>query len=120
MALGGSPGVRKLTGMGSSRPSEFVSPELYDEVVYVGDSEAFAFCRALDSATGLKVGGSSGACLAACARYLEFHGRIERAVCICADRGEHYASSIFSDSWLAQSGLEIGRRHLGPVSAIRC
>jgi 2,3-diaminopropionate biosynthesis protein SbnA len=120
VALGGSPGVRKLTGMGSSRPSEFVSPELYDEVVYVGDCEAFAFCRALDSATGLKVGGSSGACLAACARYLKFHSRIERAVSICADRGERYASSIFSDSWLAQSGLEIGRRHLGPVSAIRC
>ena len=62
----------------------------------------------------------SGACLAACARYLQFHRSIERAVCICADRGEHYASSIFSDSWLAQNGLEIGRRHLGPVSGIRC
>ena len=120
VALGGSPGVRKLTGMGSSRPSEFVTPALYDELVLVGDCEAFAFCRALHAATGLEVGGSSGACLAACARYLQFHRSIERAVCICADRGEHYASSIFSDSWLAQNGLEIGRRHLGPVSGIRC
>jgi len=120
VALGGSPGARKLTGMGSSRPSEFVTPDLYDELVYVGDHEAFSFCRALDAATGLKVGGSSGACLAACARYLQFHRKVERAVCICADRGEQYASSIFSDAWLAQNGLEIGRRHLGSVSEIRC
>ena len=62
----------------------------------------------------------AGACLAACARYLQFHRSIERAVCICADRGEHYASSIFSDSWLAHNALEIGRCHLGPVSGIRC
>jgi 2,3-diaminopropionate biosynthesis protein SbnA len=119
VALGGSPGLRKLTGMGSSRPSAFVTPRHYDELVYVGDCEAFAFCRALDAAIGLKVGGSSGACLAACARYLQFHAKVERAVSICADRGEHYASSIFSDSWLAQNGLEIGRRHLGSVSEIR-
>jgi len=119
VALGGPPGMRKLTGMGSSQPSEFVTPRLFDEVVYVGDCEAFAFCRALDAAMGLKVGGSSGACLAACARYLQFHAKVERAVSICADRGEHYASSIFSDSWLAQNGLAIGRRHLGSVSEIR-
>jgi cysteine synthase A len=105
--------------MGSSRRSEFADPGLYDELIYVGDCEAFTFCRALDAATGIKVGGSSGACLAACARYLQSHSRVERSVCICADRGEHYASSIFSNSWLAQNGLEIGRRHLGPVSEIR-
>jgi 2,3-diaminopropionate biosynthesis protein SbnA len=118
VALGGSPGVRILTGIGSSRRSEFVTPGLYDELIYVGDREAFAFCRALDAATGIKVGGSSGACMAACALYLQSHRKTERAVCICADRGEHYASSIFSNSWLAQNGLEIGREHLGAVGKI--
>jgi 2,3-diaminopropionate biosynthesis protein SbnA len=118
VALGGSPGARKLTGMGSSRRSEFVTPELYDEVIYIRDCEAFAFCRTLNAFTGTKIGGSSGACLAACARYLHNHDKVERAVCICADRGEHYGSTIFSDSWLAQNGLEISRQHLGPVSEI--
>jgi 2,3-diaminopropionate biosynthesis protein SbnA len=118
VALGGTHGVRKLTGMGCSRRSEFAHAGLYDELVYVEDCEAFAFCRAVDGATGIKVGGSSGACLAACARYLQSHRKAERAVCICADRGEHYASSIFSNSWLAQNGLEIGRQHLGSVSKI--
>jgi 2,3-diaminopropionate biosynthesis protein SbnA len=118
LALGGSPRVRKLTGIGSSRRSEFVTPELYDEATYVEDCEAIAFCRALDTATGMKIGGSSGAALAACARYLQAHDKVERAVCVCADRGEHYASSIFSDTWLAQNALEIGPQHLGPVSEI--
>ena len=118
VALGGLTRVRKLTGMGSSRRSEFVTAGLYDELIYVGDSEAFAFCRAVDASTGIKVGGSSGACLAACARYLQSHRKTERAVCICADRGENYASSIFSNSWLAQNGLEIGSQHLCSVSKI--
>lgn len=118
IALGGSPGLRNLNGMGSSRRSEFVGAGLYDELAYVGDCEAFAFCRALDDAIGIKVGGSSGACLAACARYLQLHGEVERVVCVCADRGEHYASSIFSDSWLDRNGLDTGRHHLGSVSKI--
>ena len=119
IALGGSIGVRKLTGIGSGRRSDFVSPEQYDECIYVGDCEAFAFCRALDAATGIKVGGSSGAVLAACSPYLQTHDKIERVVCICADRGENYASTIFSNSWLAQNGLEIGHQHLGAVPEIR-
>ncbi|EFK11713.1 putative 2,3-diaminopropionate biosynthesis protein SbnA [delta proteobacterium NaphS2] len=119
VALGGVPAVRRLTGMGSSQRSEFAGPELYDELIFVGDREAFAFCRAVETATGIKLGGSSGACLAACARYLQSHGTAERVVCICADRGEHYASSIFSDAWLAENGLDIGPPHLGSVSRIQ-
>jgi len=119
VALGGFPGARKLTGIGSSRRSTFVTPGLYDDIIYVGDCEAFACCRDVDAATGMKIGGSSGAGLAACARYLQTHDEVERPVCICADRGEHYASTIFSDSWLAQNGIETGHRNPGPVSEIR-
>lgn len=119
VALGGSPGTRKLTGIGSSRRSEFVHDGLYDELMYAEDCEAFAFCRGLDAATGIRVGGSSGACLAACARHLQSHRKAERTVCICPDSGQHYASTIFSDAWLAGNGLHIGRQHLGSVSKIR-
>jgi cysteine synthase A len=112
------PGERRLVGIGSSCRARFLEDGLYDELVYVEDCEAFAFCRALDSATGIKVGGSSGACLAASARYLQVNSGLERTVCLCADRGENYASSIFSDAWLAQNGLEISPRHLAPVDDI--
>ena len=118
VAMGGSPGMRKLTGIGSSRRSEFADAGLYDELIYIEDCEAFALCRALDAATGIKVGGSSGACLAACARYLQSHRKAERTVCICPDSGEHYASTIFSNEWLVRNRLEIGRQHLDSVSKI--
>lgn len=119
VALGGVPGERRLTGIGSSRRSDFVDARLYDEVIYVEDREAFGFCRALDTAMGIKVGGSSGACLAACTRFLKSHARIERPVCVCADRGEHYASTIFCDSWLADYGPAADRQRRGSVSDIR-
>ncbi len=119
VALGGAPAQRKLNGIGSSRRSEFVDSRLFDELIYVDDAAAFACCRALDFHTGLKVGGSSGACVAACARYLSEQNSVERAVCICPDRGEHYKSTIFSDQWLMLNGLEVGPRQLLPVSDIR-
>jgi 2,3-diaminopropionate biosynthesis protein SbnA len=117
-ALGGVPGNRKLVGIGSSRRASFLESGFYDDLLYIEDCEAFAFCRALDKATGIRIGGSSGACLAACARMLERHGKLERAVCLCADRGENYASSIYSDTWLARNKLDVAPRHLGQVDEL--
>ncbi|HEX2513659.1 MAG TPA: pyridoxal-phosphate dependent enzyme [Chloroflexota bacterium] len=105
VVFGGPPGPRKLTGIGSSRRSSFLTPASYDEHIHVGDAEAFAFCRALHSATGLHVGGSSGAVLAATAQYLAAHPEAERVVSLCADHGQNYASTIYQDAWLAGNGL---------------
>jgi 2,3-diaminopropionate biosynthesis protein SbnA len=118
VALGGHPGPRLLTGIGASRASAFVSAELYDERVFVRDAEAFAFCRALASATGLAVGGSSGATLAACAHVLARDPDYERVVCLCADRGQSYGSTIYSDGWLARHGIDLGATGLGSVDEI--
>src|SRR5437660_4064234 len=46
---------RKLTGIGSSRPSSFLSEELYTTFILIKDEEAFAFCRALDAALHLQL-----------------------------------------------------------------
>jgi 2,3-diaminopropionate biosynthesis protein SbnA len=116
--FGGSPGPRLLTGIGSSRPSSFLAPQMYDVSMQVSDAEAFAFCRALFAATGIKVGGSSGAVLAACARYCATNPELERVVCVCADGGQSYDTSIYDDSWLAQHGLRVSAADLGPVERI--
>lgn len=105
VVFGGTPGPRRLTGIGSAQRSAFITRDVYDEYMLVGDEEAFAFCRALDDATGIRVGGSAGAVLAACARYLRAHPCVRRAVCLCADRGENYASTIYNDLWLEQQGI---------------
>jgi len=105
VALGGSPARRLLVGIGASRRSSFVTRDLYDEQLAVGDAEAFAFCRTLAEARGVIVGGSSGAVLAACARVLARRPELERVVCLCADRGDSYASTIFDDRWLKRHGV---------------
>lgn len=100
--FGTPPAPRKLTGIGSSRPSSFIHQGLYDTHMLVKDEEAFLFCRTLATTTDYMVGGSSGAVLAACTRYLADHPTLKHVVCVCADRGQHYASTIFQDAWLAQ------------------
>jgi N-(2-amino-2-carboxyethyl)-L-glutamate synthase len=107
VVFGTPPKPRKLTGIGSSRRSTFIHRELYDESMLVKDEEAFAFCRFLFASTGISVGGSSGAVLAACVRYIAQHPERERVVCVCADHGNNYHSSIFNDAWLQEQGLTI-------------
>jgi N-(2-amino-2-carboxyethyl)-L-glutamate synthase len=118
VALGGSPGPRLLTGIGASKPSSFVTPDLHDETALVGDAEAFAYCRALAASTGITVGGSSGATLAACARLLARDPDLERVACICPDGGRSYRSTIYSDRWLASNGIHLRPADLGPAEEI--
>lgn len=115
--FGTPPAPRKLTGIGSSRASSFLQQEYYDTYRIIGDEEAFAFCRALYNATNIRVGGSSGAVLAACAQYLEEHSEIQRSVCLCPDTGENYTSSIFNDAWLDQQHLNMTNQ-LGHIEII--
>ena len=118
VVFGTPPGPRKLTGIGSSRPSSFISQDIYDAHALVSDEEAFAFCHALYAATGIKAGGSSGAVLAACTSYLQIYPELERVVCLCSDTGENYTSSIFNDRWLKQHRIHCSQQHLGPVQDI--
>ena len=78
-----------------------------------GSTEAISFCRYLRNKTGLFIGGSSGAVVAACARYLAMHAEIERPICLSSDGGANYISSIFNEQWVAQSGLMVP--HIPPL-----
>lgn len=116
--FGTPPASRKLTGIGSSRPSSFITRDLYDVYMLVRDEDAFTFCRALWDTTGMKVGGSSGAVLAACARYLYDHPELTNVACVVADSGDNYTNSIFNDEWVRRQGLDLSVEHLGPVRDI--
>jgi len=118
VVFGTPPAPRKLTGIGSSRPSSFITNELYDLHMLAKDEEAFAFCRALWETTAIKVGGSSGAVLTACARYLQAHPEVKNVVCVCADSGDNYENSIFNDDWIQKQGLHVSKEHLEPVQDI--
>jgi cysteine synthase A len=105
--FGGSPGTRRLVGIGSARRSDFITPDLYDEHILVGDQEAFDYGRALHAETGLFVGGSSGATLAACIHYLRANPSAQRVVCLCPDGGANYRSNFYDDTWMVEHGYDI-------------
>jgi cysteine synthase len=95
-ALGGRPASRTLTGIGSSRESTFLAgcPRIARRLV--AESEATRTCRAVWAETGLMLGGSSGAVLAACARALASEAVQDPIVCVCPDGGPPYAESIYA------------------------
>jgi N-(2-amino-2-carboxyethyl)-L-glutamate synthase len=109
---------RRLTGIGSSRKSDFITRQMYDDFMLVSDAEAFSHCRFLHSETGLKVGGSTGAVLAACSSYLELHPEIGSVVCMSADYGDAYEDTIYNDAWVQQIGDGSTSMSLGSLSRV--
>lgn len=103
---------RKLTGIGASRPSNFITSEVYDHYMLVRDEEAFAFCHALAIQTGLKLGGSSGCVLFACIQFLSEYPHETGVVCICADDGENYNQTIYNQTWLQHCSQDLFKKHL--------
>jgi N-(2-amino-2-carboxyethyl)-L-glutamate synthase len=103
--FGNPAGKRLITGIGSSRPSLFLRPSDYDDVVIVDDREAIIACHYLQDNLGIGLGGSAGAVVAACARYLKTHPEVAHPVCICPDGRANYLNTIYSHTWLAEHGL---------------
>ncbi|MFG3055230.1 pyridoxal-phosphate dependent enzyme [Kitasatospora sp. NPDC048239] len=104
VAVGGPPGTRHLSGIGASRRSSFLEPDMIDQVAYASIAEAAYYCRLVLQESGIHLGGSSGAVLAACVRYLADHPETAEPLCVCADGGEKYQSTIYNDEWLESIG----------------
>jgi N-(2-amino-2-carboxyethyl)-L-glutamate synthase len=95
-----------LTGVGATRKSSFLFRHHYHQALRVIDIEAFAYCRMLASDTGLAVGGSSGAVLAAFGHELREGGStFQRPVAVIPDGATSYRSTFYDDRWLAERGV---------------
>jgi cysteine synthase A len=117
--FGGVAGPRFLTGIGSAQPSRFLTADIVFDVAVVDEAAAVATCRNVARRTGVRVGGSGGAVIAAAARYLATNPEMRRAVCVCADGGENYLDTIYDDSWLERHGMVggVGADPTGLVAA---
>lgn len=91
---GGKAGSHGLQGIGAGFVPDVLDVSVYDEVITVGDDEAYAMSRELGCTEGVLVGISSGAALHAA---IEVAGRAENAgktlVVLLPDTGERYLSS---------------------------
>lgn len=100
VAYGGRPAPRSLSGIGSSRPSSFLDESLVDRYMTVSAVDAALHCRNVLREAGIHLGASSGAVVAACVRRLEEDPGITDPLCVCADGGEKYESTVYDDAWL--------------------
>lgn len=95
-----------LTGIGATRKSAFLDRHHYHRALRTRDVAAFAFCRMVADDTGHRVGGSSGAVLAAFVENLDNGmSRYRCPVAVLPDGGTNYADTVYSDEWLADRGV---------------
>ncbi len=92
---GGQPGPHKLQGIGAGFVPGVLDTAVYDEVIKVGNEEAFAAGRAVARTEGILVGITSGAAMHAAA---ELARRPENAgkviVALLPDSGDRYLSTL--------------------------
>jgi len=76
----------------------------------IPDAEAFAAVRALLKQEGVLAGSSTGTLLAAALRYCREQTEAKTVVTLACDTGSKYLSKVYNDFWMADQGLEDGRR----------
>ncbi|MFE0186725.1 pyridoxal-phosphate dependent enzyme [Streptomyces sp. NPDC058989] len=109
-ALGGAPGRRVLSGIGASCTSSFL-PQGHRPTLYVTPQEAVRTCLWLREQTGLGIGASSGALVAAALRLFRTDPGRTAAACVCPDGADRYEETVYSGDWRRSQG--IGDRDAG-------
>lgn len=102
--FGGTPGKRRLPGLGSSEAMPFVQESKPSRVIFAAEIDAIRQCHRL-ARTGLLVGASTGVVVSAAISDLRSQGRShtirsEETVAISPDDGGRYLQTVYSESWL--------------------
>lgn len=99
--FGGESRKRFIPGIGSSIRPTILGSAMIDDVVSVNEQETMDSCRELLEKHNLFVGGSSGSVHAAVKKYFKENGidRPTNVMCVFADKGERYISTIYNDDW---------------------
>lgn len=100
----------KVEGIGEDFIPSTLDLSLIDEVVQIGDAEAFHVARRLVREEGIFCGGSSGAAVAGAIQIARDLGPERLVVVILPDSGSRYLSKFYNDDWLREHGfLEVDR-----------
>ncbi|MCX4762817.1 pyridoxal-phosphate dependent enzyme [Streptomyces sp. NBC_01275] len=107
--FGAPPARRRIPGIGSSIRPPLIDDAWIRKVVVLSERDEVAGCRALLRDHGIYAGGSTGCVYAAITRHFDGHTGPEPVVAfLCADSGEPYADTVYTDAWVAE--------HLTPVA----
>ena len=91
---GGDPGPHKIQGIGAGFVPTVLNTEIFDEVIQVSDSDAFATSKELAKTDGLLVGISAGANLFAAQQVASrSENKGKTIITILCDTGERYLST---------------------------
>ena len=94
-----------LEGLGDEFIIGCAEFEVIDEMVQIGDREAFLGARELAREEGILVGGSSGAVLQALRRVAPTLAPGSRVAVLFPDSASRYLSTIFNDDWMREKGM---------------
>ncbi len=96
LALGGKPKARSISGMGSSKSSEFIGYGKIDDCIILPQDEIIKGCNELFEEQMIFAGGSSGAVYAAAKKILyQQNDPDANALIICPDRGHAYINTVY-------------------------
>ena len=95
----------QIEGIGEDILPSTIDLDLVDEIVSVGDQQAFSMARYLARREGILAGSSSGAAVYAAVKYLrENRVRSKTTVVVLPDTGRNYLSKFYSDEWMQRNG----------------
>ncbi len=95
---GGKAGAHKIQGIGAGFVPDTLDRSVYDEVICVGDDDAYQTGKEIARTEGILVGISSGACVyAACELAKREENRGKVIVALLPDTGERYLSTTMFD-----------------------
>lgn len=91
---GGNPGPHKIQGIGAGFVPDVLDTKIYDEIIKVGNDDAFEASRFVSKSEGLLVGISSGAAIHAATQIAARpENKGKNIVVILPDTGERYLST---------------------------
>jgi len=95
----------KVEGIGEDFMPSTLDLKVVDEIITVGDRDAFLTARRLAQEEGILAGGSSGAAVFAALQVAEKLRGNQTVVVILPDTGRNYLNKIYSDEWMTEYGF---------------